>query len=112
MSLLATRALAKSFGENRAVNNVDFTVRQGEVLSLIGSNGAGKTTLVNLVSGLYMPDSGQILFEGRDVTRQSSYGRIRAGIALFPEVELAVLYLIAAIVLLVRPAGLFGRGER
>ena len=52
MSLLTTRALAKSFGENRAVNSVDFVVKQGEVLSLIGSSGGGKTTLVNLISGL------------------------------------------------------------
>jgi branched-chain amino acid transport system ATP-binding protein len=81
MSLLTTRALAISFGENRAVNQVDFDVRQGEVLALIGSNGAGKTTLVNLVSGLMRPDSGEILFEGKDVTRQSSYERIKAGIA-------------------------------
>jgi branched-chain amino acid transport system ATP-binding protein len=81
MSLLTTRSILKSFGENRAVNSVDFVVRQGEVLSLIGSNGAGKTTLVNLISGLYRPDSGQIVFEDRDVTRQSSYERIKAGIA-------------------------------
>jgi ABC-type branched-subunit amino acid transport system ATPase component len=81
MTLLATQALAKSFGDNRAVNNVDFTVRSGEVLSLIGSNGAGKTTLVNLISGLYRPDSGRIEFDGKDVTLYSSYQRIRAGIA-------------------------------
>jgi branched-chain amino acid transport system ATP-binding protein len=81
MSLLSTQAVAKSFGDNRAVNNVDFTVREGEVLALIGSNGAGKTTLVNLISGLYRPDSGRIDFDGRDVTSQSSYERIQAGIA-------------------------------
>jgi len=81
MSLLSTQAVAKSFGDNRAVNNVDFTVRQGEVLALIGSNGAGKTTLVNLISGLYRPDSGRIDFDGKDVSFQSSYERIQAGIA-------------------------------
>jgi branched-chain amino acid transport system ATP-binding protein len=81
MTLLSARAIAKSFGDNRAVNNVDFTVRQGEVLSLIGSNGAGKTTLVNLISGLYQPDSGRIDFDGKDVTFHSSYQRIQAGIA-------------------------------
>ena len=81
MSLLTTQALAKSFGDNRAVDSVDFKVTQGEVLALIGSNGAGKTTLVNLVSGLLRPDSGQIVFEGTDVTHQSSYERIKAGIA-------------------------------
>ena len=81
MDLLAARALTKSFGENRAVDGVDFNVRQGEFLALIGSNGAGKTTLVNLISGLMTPDSGQIVFDGSDVTRRSSYQRIKAGIA-------------------------------
>ena len=81
MNLLATQALTKSFGDNFAVNRVDFAVKQGEVLALIGSNGAGKTTLVNLVSGLLRPDSGQIMFENNDVTQQKSYDRIKAGIA-------------------------------
>jgi len=81
MNLLAARALSKSFGDNRAVDAVDFNVKQGEFLALIGSNGAGKTTLVNLVSGLVPPDSGQIVFDGHDVTRRSSYQRIKAGIA-------------------------------
>ena len=81
MYLLAAQALTKSFGENRAVAEVDFNVKQGEFLALIGSNGAGKTTLVNLVSGLLPPDSGHIVFDGRDVTRRSSYQRIKAGIA-------------------------------
>jgi len=71
MRLLTTEKLMKSFGDNRAVNAVDFVVNQGEVLALIGSNGAGKTSLVNLVSGLLRPDSGQIIFENNDVTRQS-----------------------------------------
>ena len=81
MSLLTTEALTKSFGDNVAVNRVDFTVNQGEVLALIGSNGAGKTTLVNLVSGLLRADSGQIVFENHDVTQQKSYDRIKSGIA-------------------------------
>src|SRR3990170_6169590 len=81
MSLLETQSLTKYFGDTHAVDRVDFTVSQGEVLALIGSNGAGKTTLVNLISGLYRPDSGRIVFEERDVTQQSSYGRIKAGIA-------------------------------
>ena len=81
MDLLVTTGLAKAFGQNIAVNNVDFTVREGEVLALIGSNGAGKTTLVNLISGLLRPDHGRIDFQGANVTQQSSYERIRAGIA-------------------------------
>lgn len=81
MSLLETHALCKSFGDTHAVDKVDFTVGEGEVVALIGSNGAGKTSLVNLISGLIQPDSGTIVFQGADVTRQSVHGRIRAGIA-------------------------------
>jgi branched-chain amino acid transport system ATP-binding protein len=81
MALLTTQALTKAFGDNIAVNRVDFTVMEGEVLALIGSNGAGKTTLVNLVSGLLRTDSGHIIFQDNDVTQQRAYERIRAGIA-------------------------------
>jgi branched-chain amino acid transport system ATP-binding protein len=79
--LLETKDLVKSFGDTHAVDHVNFAVGEAEVLALIGSNGAGKTTLVNLISGLLRPDAGQILFEGRDVTRQSVNDRIRAGVA-------------------------------
>jgi branched-chain amino acid transport system ATP-binding protein len=81
VSLLVTKSLVKYFGETHAVDHVDFTVREREVLALIGSNGAGKTTLVNLISGLFPPDAGQILFQGNDVTHMSVHGRIEAGIA-------------------------------
>jgi branched-chain amino acid transport system ATP-binding protein len=63
------------------VDHVDFHAEEAEVLALIGSNGAGKTTLVNLISGHFAPDSGRILFQGRDVTQQTVHGRIKAGIA-------------------------------
>jgi len=81
VTLLATTELRKYFGDVRAVDRVDFAVREGEVLALIGSNGAGKTTLVNLISGLFAPDGGRILFRGADLTALSVYDRIRAGIA-------------------------------
>ncbi|HEU4368160.1 MAG TPA: ABC transporter ATP-binding protein [Methylomirabilota bacterium] len=81
MNLLETRRLTKAFGANRAVDGVDFTVRAGELLALIGSNGAGKTTLVNLISGLVGADSGTIVFDGQNVTHQSIHERIEAGIA-------------------------------
>ena len=81
MNLLETTKLTKYFGETHAVDKVDFTIGEGEVVALIGSNGAGKTSLVNLISGLLRPDSGQILFRGADVTHQSVYERIKAGIA-------------------------------
>jgi branched-chain amino acid transport system ATP-binding protein len=81
MNLLETVKLTKYFGDTHAVDKVDFTIGEGEVLSLIGSNGAGKTSLVNLISGLIEPDSGKILFRGEDVTKLSVHGRIKAGIA-------------------------------
>lgn len=81
MGLLSTQRLTKFFGDTHAVDGVDFTVEQGELLALIGSNGAGKTTLVNLISGLIRPDTGRIVFQGTDVTSQTVYDRIQAGIA-------------------------------
>jgi branched-chain amino acid transport system ATP-binding protein len=81
MNLLQTTKLTKHFGETRAVDGVDFTIGEGEVLALIGSNGAGKTSLVNLISGLLRPDSGSIVFRGEDVTQTSVHDRIVAGIA-------------------------------
>jgi branched-chain amino acid transport system ATP-binding protein len=81
VNLLQTAKLTKYFGETHAVDKVDFTIGEGEVLALIGANGAGKTSLVNLISGLIQPDSGQISFRGADVTNQSVHGRIKAGIA-------------------------------
>ena len=81
MNLLETQQLTKHFGDTHAVDRVDFTIGEGEVVALIGSNGAGKTTLVNLISGLILPDSGRILLRGADVTRQLVHRRIEAGIA-------------------------------
>src|SRR5574341_219353 len=81
MSLLRTEGLKKHFGETRAVDSVDFTVNEGEFLSLVGTNGAGKTTLVNLISAFLSPDAGRILIGERDITHASVDERIRAGIA-------------------------------
>ncbi len=81
MNLLTTQQLKKYFGNTHAVDDVDFSVGQNEVLALIGANGAGKTTLVNVISGLLPPDGGRIVFQGVDVTHQSVHGRIKAGIA-------------------------------
>jgi branched-chain amino acid transport system ATP-binding protein len=81
MNLLETSKLTKYFGDTHAVDKVDFTIGEGEVLALIGSNGAGKTSLVNLISGLLGPDSGRILFRGQDITEEPVQKRIKAGIA-------------------------------
>jgi branched-chain amino acid transport system ATP-binding protein len=79
--LLETIDLRKQFGETRACDGLNFIVHKGEFLSLVGSNGAGKTTLVNLISAHLQPDSGQILFDNRDITFMTVTERIRAGIA-------------------------------
>jgi branched-chain amino acid transport system ATP-binding protein len=81
MALLAVERLTKAFGDNVAVDSVSLTIEAGGVVGLIGSNGAGKTTLVNLISGLFRPDSGAVAFDGRDITQLSVNERIRAGIA-------------------------------
>jgi branched-chain amino acid transport system ATP-binding protein len=81
MSLLRTVKLRKRFGDTRAVDDIDFTVTEGEFLSLVGSNGAGKTTLVNLISAFLQPDAGQIFLHDQDITFASVYARMRAGIA-------------------------------
>ena len=52
--------ITKAFGEVIANNNVDLTVYRGEVLSILGENGSGKTTLMNMIAGIYFPDSGEI----------------------------------------------------
>src|SRR5712672_2545046 len=81
MVLLKTVNLRKQFGETRACDGVNFVVNKGEFLSLVGSNGAGKTSLVNLISAQLKPDSGQILFEDRDIPFTTVHERIKAGIA-------------------------------
>ena len=65
--LLQLRGITKSFGSVQALSDVDFEVRRGEVMALVGDNGAGKSTLVKCVAGTHSPDSGEILFEGREV---------------------------------------------
>jgi len=67
MSVLAIRSLSKMFGGIRAVNEVSFEIAQGEFLAMIGPNGAGKSTCFNMINGQLAPDSGEILFEGRNI---------------------------------------------
>jgi len=68
MALLEGRKVSKFFGGLAAVHNVDFELREGEILGLIGPNGAGKTTLFRVISGVYTPSQGRILFKGEDIT--------------------------------------------
>jgi len=78
--MLTVDNLKKHFGFVRAVDNVNLEIKEGEIVSIIGTNGAGKTTLVNLISGYLRPDSGRILFFDKDITYASPYVRIRLGV--------------------------------
>jgi D-xylose transport system ATP-binding protein len=66
--VLAVEGVTKSFGSVHALDGVDFRLRSGEVVALVGDNGAGKSTLVKVISGIHRQDSGRILFDGRPVT--------------------------------------------
>jgi D-xylose transport system ATP-binding protein len=66
--LLEIRGLSKRFGSVQALTDVDFEVRPGEVMALVGDNGAGKSTLIKCVAGIYTAESGEILFDGSPVT--------------------------------------------
>lgn len=68
MTFLVGNNISKKFGGLAALNNIDFQIDAGEIVGLIGPNGAGKTTLFNVISGIYSPTSGQIYFEGNEIT--------------------------------------------
>jgi branched-chain amino acid transport system ATP-binding protein len=70
MAYLETKSLCKYFGGLKAVDQVNFTVEEGQLKSIIGPNGAGKTTLFNLLSGLYIPTDGTIFFQGENITNK------------------------------------------
>ncbi|HEY7469174.1 MAG TPA: ABC transporter ATP-binding protein [Acidimicrobiia bacterium] len=67
MALLEITGLEKSFGGLHALQGVDFTIDEGEIVSVIGPNGAGKTSFFNVISGLFPPDAGSIIFDGDDL---------------------------------------------
>ncbi|MGB9295540.1 MAG: ABC transporter ATP-binding protein [Pseudolabrys sp.] len=80
MSVLAIRSLSKTFGGVRAVNDVSFEIAEGEFLAMIGPNGAGKSTCFNMINGQLEPDSGEILFAGRDIARLEAREIWRLGV--------------------------------
>lgn len=80
IEVLATRGLIKNFGGLAAVNKVDLSVHEGQVVGLIGPNGSGKTTLINCVSGVYPPSAGTIQIGGQDATSLRGDQIARAGL--------------------------------
>jgi D-xylose transport system ATP-binding protein len=79
--VLSLKGVSKSFGPVQALSDVDFEVRPGEVVALVGDNGAGKSTLVKTIAGIHAPDSGTITFEGEDVHITSPSDAVDLGIA-------------------------------
>jgi branched-chain amino acid transport system ATP-binding protein len=79
--LLEVSNLSKRFGGVKAVNSINFTLKEEELLGMIGPNGSGKTTLVNLITGFVKPNEGKILFRGQDITGWPPYRIVRLGIA-------------------------------
>jgi branched-chain amino acid transport system ATP-binding protein len=79
--VLELKGLTKHFGGVRAVDNVDLTVAQGEILGLIGPNGSGKSTIVNLICGLFPPTGGRVMLRGEDISALPSHARVALGIA-------------------------------
>lgn len=79
-NILTVQDLTKNFGSLTAVDHLSFEVQEGEILGMMGPNGAGKTTVFNLITGVYKPDNGKIIFKGKDVTNFSAFQRCRLGI--------------------------------
>lgn len=90
--LLAVAGASKHFGGLKALDNVSFDLKQGKIAALIGPNGSGKTTMLNVISGIYQSNSGNISFAGRDITREAPHritgktlARTFQNIRLFPD---------------------------
>ena len=80
-TLLEARAIAKHFGGVTALRDVSLTIRQGEIYGLIGPNGAGKTSFFDVLTGLYHPDSGELIFAGEKLQASAPHKVARLGIA-------------------------------
>ena len=83
--LIKTKGISKEFSGVRVLNNIDFELKKGEILGLIGENGAGKSTLMKIISGLYFPTEGEIFFEGEKVVINSPFVAKKLGISIIPQ---------------------------
>ena len=80
-AMLEVKGLSKSFGKVLTADNVSFSVNAGKALGIVGPNGAGKSTLLSLITGVLAPNSGEIIFEGTDISNTSAEARNKMGIA-------------------------------
>jgi branched-chain amino acid transport system ATP-binding protein len=78
--LLVAEQVRKEFGGLVATNDIDFTIPRGSIVALIGPNGAGKTTFFNMLTGVYKPTSGRIVFDGEDITNKPPHAIVERGI--------------------------------
>jgi len=83
--MLEVRGIEVSYGEFLALRGISFTVKEGELVTIIGANGAGKSTILRAIMGLVKCRKGKIFFKGEDITLSSSHQRARLGISLVPE---------------------------
>ncbi len=82
INAIELKGVTKSFGSVTANDNVNLTLKKGEILSILGENGSGKTTLMNMLSGIYFPDAGQILINGKEVAIRSPKDSFSLGIGM------------------------------
>jgi len=80
-AMLQVTGLSKRFGRVVTADEISFDVKRGEALGIVGPNGAGKSTLLNLIGGVIEPDSGTLIFDGRDISKQNASTRAKGGIA-------------------------------
>lgn len=78
--VLNVSGVVKHFGGFKALDRVNLTLARGEILGLVGPNGSGKTTCINVISGLYRPDDGDVIFNGHSINRVAMSGRAKLGI--------------------------------
>jgi len=83
--LLEVRNLCSHYGRIQALRNIDINVDAGELVSLVGANGAGKTTLLRALSGVQPHPGAEVMFDGEDIARVSSSGRVKKGLVQVPE---------------------------
>ena len=91
--MLEVKNLIVNYGVITALQGVSLTVKQGDIVTLIGANGAGKTTTLRTISGLLKARSGEILYEGKNITRLAAHQRVKQGMAQVPEGRFEHFYL-------------------
>ncbi len=85
MAMLEVKGINVYYGLIHALHDVSFEVNEGEIVALIGANGAGKTTTLHTITGLLQAKSGQVMFDGKDITRKPGHAIVRLGMSHVPE---------------------------